>query len=37
MYNTMVKIDSKDREILYQLDLNSRQSFAQIGKKVGEN
>jgi len=31
----MVKIDRKDREILYQLDLNSRQSFAQIGKKVG--
>jgi DNA-binding Lrp family transcriptional regulator len=31
----MVKIDRKDREILYQLDLNSRQSFAQIGKRVG--
>jgi len=31
----MVKIDSKDREILYQLDLDSRQSFAKIGKKVG--
>ncbi|HUS99213.1 MAG TPA: Lrp/AsnC family transcriptional regulator [Candidatus Thermoplasmatota archaeon] len=31
----MVKIDSKDREILYQLDLNSRQSFAEIGNKVG--
>ena len=31
----MVKIDSKDREILYQLDLDSRQSFAKIGAKVG--
>ncbi len=31
----MAKIDRKDREILYQLDLNSRQSFAQIGRKVG--
>ncbi|PNX54063.1 MAG: hypothetical protein BV458_01355 [Thermoplasmata archaeon M9B2D] len=31
----MVKIDSKDREILYQLDLDSRQSFAKIGSKVG--
>jgi DNA-binding Lrp family transcriptional regulator len=31
----MVKIDRKDREILYQLDLNSRQSFAKIGKNVG--
>ncbi len=31
----MVKIDSKDREILYQLDLDSRQSFARIGSKVG--
>jgi DNA-binding Lrp family transcriptional regulator len=31
----MVKIDSKDREILYQLDLDARQSFAKIGKKVG--
>ena len=35
MYNNMVKIDAKDREILYQLDLDSRQSFAKIGKKVG--
>jgi DNA-binding Lrp family transcriptional regulator len=31
----MVKIDSKDREILYQLDLDSRQSFSKIGSKVG--
>lgn len=30
----MVKIDSKDREILYHLDLDSRQSFAKIGSKV---
>jgi DNA-binding Lrp family transcriptional regulator len=29
------KLDIKDRKILYHLDLNSRQSFAQIGKKVG--
>jgi DNA-binding Lrp family transcriptional regulator len=31
----MVEIDLKDRKILYQLDLNCRQSNAQIGKKVG--
>jgi Lrp/AsnC family transcriptional regulator for asnA, asnC and gidA len=31
----MEKIDLKDRKILYHLDLNSRQSFSQIGKKVG--
>ena len=31
----MTKIDIKDKEILYQLDLNSRQSFSQLGKKVG--
>jgi Lrp/AsnC family transcriptional regulator for asnA, asnC and gidA len=35
MYNNMVKIDLKDRKILYQLDINSRQSLSQIGKKVG--
>jgi DNA-binding Lrp family transcriptional regulator len=29
------KLDLKDRKILYHLDLDSRQSFAQIGKKVG--
>jgi Lrp/AsnC family transcriptional regulator for asnA, asnC and gidA len=28
-------IDLKDRKILYNLDLDSRQSFSQIGKKVG--
>jgi len=31
----MVKIDLKDRKILYELDLNCRQSNSQIGKKVG--
>jgi Lrp/AsnC family transcriptional regulator for asnA, asnC and gidA len=31
----MVNIDLKDRKILYHLDLNCRQSNAQIGKKVG--
>ncbi|MBN1280274.1 MAG: Lrp/AsnC family transcriptional regulator [Candidatus Thermoplasmatota archaeon] len=31
----MEKIDLKDRKILYELDLDARQSFTQIGKKVG--
>ena len=31
----MVKIDLKDRKILYELDLDCRQSNSQIGKKVG--
>ncbi len=31
----MVKLDLKDRKILYELDLNCRQSNTQIGKKVG--
>ena len=31
----MSSLDLKDRKILYQLDLNSRQSNTQIGKKVG--
>jgi len=31
----MIKIDKKDRKILYQLDVDSRQSLSQIGKKVG--
>jgi len=35
MYKYMEKIDLKDRKILYQLDLDSRQSLTQIGKKVG--
>jgi Lrp/AsnC family leucine-responsive transcriptional regulator len=31
----MTAIDVKDRKILYQLDLDSRQSFRSIGRKVG--
>ncbi|MFH1101725.1 MAG: winged helix-turn-helix transcriptional regulator [Methanobacteriota archaeon] len=31
----MVKIDLKDRKILYELDIDARQSLTQIGKKVG--
>ena len=31
----MVKLDLKDRKILYQLDSDSRQSFRRIGRKVG--
>jgi len=31
----MVKLDLKDRKILYQLDLDSRQSLSRIGEKVG--
>ncbi len=31
----MTKIDLKDRKILYELDLDCRQSNNQIGKKVG--
>ena len=31
----MEKLDLKDRKILYHLDINCRQSFSQIGKKVG--
>lgn len=31
----MEQLDVKDRKILYELDLNCRQSNAQIGKKVG--
>lgn len=31
----MLKLNIKDRKILYQLDLNSRQSASQIGKKIG--
>ena len=31
----MEKLDLKDRKILYHLNLDSRQSFAQIGRKVG--
>ena len=35
MLKIMVKIDMKDRKILYQLDINSRQSISRIGKSVG--
>ncbi|DAC72324.1 MAG TPA: hypothetical protein DSN98_05810 [Thermoplasmata archaeon] len=31
----MMKLDLKDRKILYQLDLDARQSLTQIGKNVG--
>jgi len=31
----MIKLDKKDRKILYQLDLDCRQSSNQIGRKVG--
>ncbi len=31
----MVKLDLKDRKILYELDIDSRQSFKQLAKKVG--
>jgi Lrp/AsnC family transcriptional regulator for asnA, asnC and gidA len=31
----MEKLDVKDKKILYQLDIDSRQSFTAIGKKVG--
>lgn len=31
----MIELDVKDKKILYQLDLNCRQSNTQIGKKVG--
>jgi DNA-binding Lrp family transcriptional regulator len=31
----MEKLDLKDRKILYHLDLDSRQSFRSIGRKVG--
>ena len=31
----MVKLDLKDYKLLYELDTNSRQSYKQIGKKIG--
>ena len=31
----MEKLDLKDRKILYHLDIDSRQSFSSIGRKVG--
>lgn len=33
--NEKIKLDLKDRKILYQLDVNSRQSNSKISKKVG--
>ena len=35
MPNIIMKIDLKNRKILYELDIDSRQSLSQIGKKVG--
>ena len=35
MLNSTVKLDIKDKKILYQLDVNSRQSASQIGKQTG--
>jgi DNA-binding Lrp family transcriptional regulator len=32
----MKNLDKIDKKILYQLDLNSRQSFSQIGKKINQ-
>lgn len=32
---SMEKLDLKDRKILYHLDIDSRQSFSQLGKKIG--
>lgn len=31
----MLKIDAKDRKLLYQLDLDSRQTLQQLAKKIG--
>src|SRR3989338_78477 len=31
----IAKLDLKDRKILYQLDINARQTASEIGKKVG--
>ena len=33
----MYKLDVKDRKLLYELDLNSRQSFSELGKKIRLN
>src|SRR3972149_2971844 len=35
MIEIMYDLDAKNRKILYQLDINCRQSNASIGKKVG--
>ena len=34
MNNIMIKLDKIDKKILYLLDLNSRQSLSQIGRKI---
>ena len=31
----MIKLDLKDRKILYNLDINSRQTFKELARKVG--
>ncbi len=31
----MENLDVEDKKILYELDIDSRQSFSQIGRKVG--
>lgn len=36
-FEKIIQLDKKDRKILYELDLNARQSNSQIGKKVGLN
>ena len=33
----MMKLDRKDYRIMHELDLNSRQSYSEIAKKVGLN
>jgi len=35
MSDTVIKLDVKDKKIIYELDLNCRQSLNQIAKKVG--
>lgn len=35
MYIMDYKLDLKDKKLLYELDLNSRQSLGEIGKKIG--
>lgn len=35
MAENPIKLDKKDRKILYQLDIDSRQTLSQLGKKVG--
>ena len=34
MFNLMVDLDKKNRQILYELDFNARQSYSSIGKKI---